>query len=244
MQLGITLLTLVVYGAAGYLWWRDRTPIYVVALFAGQLGSLASPLWQVLYHFEYNPDFEPALLTLFGRQLPRVVFVAAWISVIPPLIIFILYKYRWWFPGYIPGILTFVVFVFYHLFFEGFGVRVNWWLYNSSTALPLGLQVTVLSALMNALVSLGILSLLLLTRRYALTSLLLLLLPMPLILNLFVHGLLGAPLYTVLLLQQRELASEWATLIGLIGTLGLIFWGAHIVASVIEGQQPARQAAG
>lgn len=241
MQTGIVLLTIAVYGLAGFLWWRERTPIYVVALVAGHLSSLPSPLWQTLYRFSYSPELAPAVATLFGRQLPRIVFIAAWTSILPPLVIFYLHKHRWWFPGYLTSLLTFILFVVYHLLVETLGLRQEWWSYSAITPLPFGLRVTLLSALMNGLVSLGVLSLLLLTRRYAITSLLLLLLPMPLVLSLFVHGLLGAPLYTALLLQSRNLASSWATMIGMVGTLGLLLWAAHTVASVIEGQRASRQ---
>jgi len=104
-------------------------------------------------------------------------------------------------------------------------------------ALPLGLSQQILAALMNGLVSLGVLAALLLTRRYALGSLLAILLPIPLALCLLVHGLLGAPLYTALLLQ----AQSWAGAIGLIGTLGLVASGVHIVASSLEQPREWRQ---
>jgi hypothetical protein len=62
-------------------------------------------------------------------------------------------------------------------------------------------------------------------------------LPIPLALSLLVHGLLGAPLYTVLILR----AQSWAGAIGLLGTLGLLFSGAHIVAGSLERPSEWRQ---
>jgi hypothetical protein len=236
MELGVFLFTLGAYGLAGWLWWREETPNYLVALVAGHLGSLPSPLWQLLYQFSYDPNWAP-LFTLFERPLPFVIFMAAWTMMLPPLVVFFLYKHRWWFPGYAPGILTFVLFVIYHLIIENIGLRGGWWIYRGADTLPLGLRVTFLSALMSGLISLGLLSLLILTRRYAWVSLLVILLPMPLVLSLFVHGLLGAPLYTALLLR----AQSWAGAIGMLGTLGLLLWGAHIVAGSIEGQKMGKQ---
>lgn len=235
MQFGIFLLTLLAYGLAFFLWYRERTPNYVVGLLAGHLFSLASPLWQMLYRFSYDPQWAP-LYTAFGHALPRLTFIAAWTFMIPPLLIFFLYRNHWWEPSYLIGLLTFALFVVYYLIIESLGIRSGWWHYSNADTLPLGLQVTLLSALMNGLVALGSLSILIMTRRYAWLSLLLLLLPMPLILSLFVNGLLGAPLYTVLLLQ----AQSWAGIIGMIGTLGLLLWGAHIVASAFEGQRVER----
>ncbi|HEU4325081.1 MAG TPA: hypothetical protein VFS21_18215 [Roseiflexaceae bacterium] len=235
MEAAIILLTIGAYGLAAYLWWVERTPNYLVALLAGHLGSLPSPLWQHLYNFSYNSRFQPVLLTLADNPLPQIIFIAAWTMMIPPLLVFWIYRHRWWFPGYLTGLVTYVLFVIYHFLVESIGARAGWWAYEQPVPLPLGISVTLLSALMNALVSLGLLSLLILTRRYAWLSLLLLLLPMPLLLNLFVNGLLGAPLYTVLLLGMS--GQGWAGIIGLLGTLGLVLWAAHIVASSIEGQR-------
>ena len=54
MQLGVFLLTIGAYGLAIYLWWREHAPNYLVALLAGNLMSLLSPLWQSLYGFAYD----------------------------------------------------------------------------------------------------------------------------------------------------------------------------------------------
>lgn len=240
MEAGIILLTLGVYGLAGWLWWTERTSNYLVALLAGHLGSLPSPLWQRLYQFSYDAQWTP-MFTFLDQPLPTSVFIAAWTMMLPSLVVLYLYQKHWWFPGYIPGLLTFAIFVFYHLLIETLGTGAGWWTYTGTNALPLGLQVTFLSSLMNGLVSLGLLSVLLLTRRYAWKSLLLILLPMPLVLSLFVNGLLGAPLYTVLWLREVLQVQGWAAAIGMIGTLGLLLWAAHIVAGSIENQRVGRQ---
>lgn len=247
MQVGVIFASVVVYALAIFLWWRERAPNYFVALLAGHLAVLLSPFWQMLYVFSYNKDFPilyrigsvggiQALARLQAFGLPRPVFLGAWSIMLAPLLIFFLYRHRWWFPGYLTSLLTFILFVLYHLLVETIGLRQGWWNYNGG-ALPLGLGQPVLAALMNGLVSLGALAALLLTRRYALGSLLAILLPIPLALCLLVHGLLGAPLYTALLLQ----AQSWAGAIGLIGTLGLVASGVHIVASSLEQPREWRQ---
>jgi hypothetical protein len=250
VEFGVILLTVSMYILAIYLWWRDHAPNYLVALIAGHVGSLLSPLWQALYGFEYNPQFSvyyrfhfeerfAALARLNELPLPRPVFLGAWTIALLPLAIFYLSRHRWWFPGYLTSLLTFVLFVLYHLLVELIGLRQGWWRYTGQLWLPLGMPETLLSALMNGLVSLGLLATLLLTRRYALPSLMLILLPMQLALCLFVNGVLGAPIYMVRLLQ----AQSWAGAIGLLGTLGLVVWGAHIVASSLGRPRDWRQVA-
>mgnify|MGYP001078739050 CR=1 FL=1 len=246
MQFGVLLLTLGAYGLAIYLAWRDRTFNYLVALIAGNLLALLSPLWQSLYGFSYA-DGLPTLYMWLGRPLPRPIFWAAWTIMLPPLVIFYLYRHRWWISSYTTGLLTFALFVVYFLVIEMIGVRASWWCYSGRTELPFnllpaatlqptscfgptlsfGIPVIFLAALMNGLIALGSLSALLLTHHYSLSSLLFILLPIPLLLGLFVHGLLGAPLYAALLLQAQ---ASWAGALGLLGTLGLLAWGAHIVA--------------
>jgi hypothetical protein len=247
MQVGVIFASIIMYALAIFLWWREHTPNYFVALLAGNLAVLLSPFWQALYVFSYNEDFPilyrigsvggiQALARLQAFGLPRPVFWGGWLIMLAPLAIFYLYRHRWWFPGYLTSLLTFILFVLYHLLIETIGLRQGWWNYNDS-ALPLGLGKPLLAALMNGLVSLGALAALLLTRRYSLGSLLAILLPIPLALCLLVHGLLGAPLYTALLLQ----AQSWAGAIGLIGTLGLVASGVHIVASSLEQPREWRQ---
>src|SRR6266545_201045 len=237
MQVGVIFLTICAYGLAIFLWSRERTPNYLVAMLGAHLAVLLSPLWQALYGFVYDTRL-PALYGFGGGQLqalPRLalpwpVFLGAWLAVAPALAVFYLFRHRWWFPGYATSLLTFVLFVLYHLLIETICVRQGWLRYTRDVSLPLNVPQPLLSALMNGLVSLGMLAALLLTRRYSLGSLLTIVLPIPLALSLLVHGLLGAPLYTALLLE----AQSWAALIGLIGTLGLLASGAHIIAGSLE----------
>lgn len=231
MELGIILFTIGAYGVAAFLAWRDRQPHYLIALVAGQLATLFSPIWQRLYAFSYNPAFGE-LFNALDRPLPTSIFLAGWTLMLPPLAIFYLFQRRWWFSGYLTGALTFVLFTLYHVLVETIGVRAGWWQYTGLDQLPLDLSATLLAGLMGGLVSLGGLATLLITRHYALPMLLAVMLPIPLLMSVLVHGLLGAPLYTVLLLR----AQSWAGAIGMIGTLGLLLWGAHIIASELARQ--------
>lgn len=241
MAVGVVLFTLGIYGLAGWLYWRDGSINYLIALAAGHLASLPSPLWQLLYRFSYDPAMG-ALYTALDRSLPWAIFLGAWMIMLPPLAVFHLYRLRWWSPSYSSALLTFAVFVLYFLLIETIGQRAGWWRYSQLSAPPLGMSMTLLAGLMNGLVALGALSALILTRRYAWLSLLTVLLPAPLVLSIFVHGLLGAPFYTVVLLQGNQLLSveSWAAAIGLLGTMGLLFAAAHTVASVLAGQRGVR----
>jgi hypothetical protein len=218
------LLTLLCYGLAGYFWWQYKTPVYVVILLSGHVAALASPLWSLLYGVAYRSDLA-IMTTLFDRPLFRTLFIAsAWFYTLPALLVFYLYQTRWWFPGYITGLLTYAAFMLYHLLIEALGLRANLWSYSNTTALPF-ISSPFLSALMAALISLALLYVLLITYRYALPSMLVTLLPATLAISLLIHGLLGAPLWIALLLE----AQSWTISIGMISTLALLGWAIHIL---------------
>ena len=248
MEAFVILLTLCAYGLAIFLWVRERTPNYFVAMLGAHLATLLSPFWQALYGFTYDERL-PTLYRLgaasrFGflerlqaYALPRPIFLVAWVGIAPVLLVFYLFRHRWWFPGYVTSLLTFTLFIIYHLLIETIGVRQGWLQYAGATPMPFGVPQPLLSSLMNGLVSLGTLAALLLTRRYSLSSLLVIVLPIPLALSLLVNGWLGAPLYTARILQ----AQSWAGALGLIGTVGLLVSGAHIIAGSLERPSEWRQ---
>ncbi|KPV52681.1 hypothetical protein SE17_14020 [Kouleothrix aurantiaca] len=248
MEVGVVLLTVFVYGLAIFLWVREGSPNYVVGLLGGHLATLLSPFWQALYGFSYDPTMAAiyrlsiderlqSLTRLQEYALPRPVFIGGWLNVLPALLVFYLYRHRWWFPGYVTNVLTFTLFVVYYMLIEVIIQRQNWLLYHNSVLLPLGVPQLLLSAIMNGLVGLATLAAILLTRRYSLTSLLWIVMPIPFALSMLVHGLLGAPLYTALILQ----AQSWAGAIGLLGTLGLLLSGAHIIAGSLGRPAEWRQ---
>ena len=122
MQVLAALLLLVCYGLAGYLGYLQRTPLYLLTMVAGHIGALASPLWRVLYGIRYSLDMA-TVQTLLDQAIPTTVLLGAgWYYPLPALIVFYLYSTRWWFPGAVTGLLTYLIFVLYHLLHFTFGV--------------------------------------------------------------------------------------------------------------------------
>jgi hypothetical protein len=237
MELGIFVLTVGLYGLAIYIGLQQRTALYAVGLAAGQLSTLPSPLWQRLYSFMYAPQMTP-LLEFAGAPLPRIAVIGGWALVLPPLIVVYLSQRRPWFTTYVAALLLFALFLIYFILLETFGVRAGLWGYKP-IELPFGVSSTALAALMNALTALATLAALQVTRRYTMSSLVLFLLPIPLALRLLVQGLLGAPLYTVFLLHDFLPSLDqqsWAAVIGVVGTLALLLWGVHLVATTLIRQ--------
>ncbi|HMQ33218.1 MAG TPA: hypothetical protein PKD53_20975 [Chloroflexaceae bacterium] len=229
MELAATLLLIVCYGAAGYLAWAQRTPIYLLAIVAGHLGALASPLWRVLYGIRYDLDL-PTVQTLLGQPVPWPVLLGAgWYYTLPAMVVFFLFSTRWWFPGPITGVLTYMIFLLYHLLIEAVGLRSQTWAYGDAD-LPLGFSAPLLAALMAGLISYGVLYTLLAVHRFAWPSMAVAVLPSVLVISLLVYGLLGAPLWLALLLDGQA----WAVLVALVTSVGLLVWAGQIITGGIS----------
>lgn len=229
MEFAAFFFAAICYGLAAYLWWRDQTPIYFVALLSGHLSALASPLWQLLYNFSYSPSLA-TVQAIFDQTLPlSLIIAAAWFYPLPALLVIFLYFTRWWFPGYLTGLLTYLVFLLYHLLIEALGLRSSIWSYTIGQ-LPFGMPAFLLSAIMSGLTSFGLLYVLLITYRYALGSLAIAVLPATLLISLGVHGLLGAPLWVTLLLRGES----WMIGLGTLSALALLAWAVHIVTSGLQ----------
>lgn len=226
MEIASILLAIVCYGLAAYAWRRFQSPIFMIALLSGHLGALTIPLWSWLYGISYRADLSVAA-TFMGQPLTWFVLIAsAWLYALPALLTLALYQTHWWFPGYITGALTYAAFLIYHMLVEGLGLRTQTWSYRVA-GLPFGVSNALLTALIAALVSLALLYALLAVRHYAWPSLLMTLLPATFLILLLVRGLLGAPLWIVLMLDGRT----WALQIGALSALALLLWGVHIVIS-------------
>lgn len=226
MEIAAAFLTLLFYGAAGYLWYQQRTPVYVLAMLSGHVAVVASPLWRLLYGVSYSPSLD-AVQAILGQPIPFAAVVASsWFYPLPALVVLYLYFTRWWFPGQLTALLTFFVFLLYHLLIESLGLRASLWSY-SAPALPFGISSPVLSAVMSGLVSLALLYVLLISYRSAWVSMALAVVPATLLLSLIVHGLLGAPLWITLRLD----GAGWALALGLASALGLIAWAVQIVTA-------------
>ncbi|NTU84634.1 MAG: hypothetical protein HGA45_35590 [Chloroflexales bacterium] len=228
MEIAATLLLIVCYGLGGYLAWSQRTPVYLFAILAGHLSALASPLWRALYGVSYSLDLL-SVRTLLGQLVPLPVILASgWYYTLPALVVFFLYTTRWWFPGVVTGLLTYLIFLLYHLLIETLGLRTQTWAY-SGTRLPLDFSAPLLAAIMSGLISYGILYAVLAVHRFSWQSMLLGLLPAALAISLLVHGLLGAPLWLAMLLDGQA----WATAAGLVTTLVLLAWAGQIITGGI-----------
>jgi hypothetical protein len=229
MVFATALLLIVCYGLAGYLGWLQRTPLYLFALAGGHLSALASPLWRTLYGIEYNPAFS-SVETLLGQAVPLpVVLGAGWHYPLPALVVFYLASTRWWFPGALTGVLTYLIFLLYHLLIETIGLRTQAWSYEVMV-LPIGLSTPLLAAIMGGLISYGLLYVLLAVGRSTWPSMLLAVLPAPTLLSLLIHGLLGAPLWIARLLDGQD----WAVLAGMLSTIVLLVWAAQIITAGIK----------
>lgn len=230
MEAAVTLLTVICYVAAIYLWWQWKHPIYLFGLLAGHPGAIITPLWTILYGKTYAPEM-PTLYTLASLQFYQPVVISyAWVYTLPVLIVLILYQLRWWLPSYMMGVVTFGVFLFYHFLVELTGLNLGLWSYARTSVLPFGIENWVLSIIMAAVVSYALLYIMLLVFRFSWASMLLMLIPAPLVLIILVRGLLGAPLWISLMLETQT----WATSIGVISTLALLAWAAHIITSGVS----------
>jgi hypothetical protein len=126
-------------------------------------------------------------------------------------------------------VLTYLIFLLYHLLIETLGLRTQSWVYSGSN-LPLGFSEPLLAAIMAGLISYGLLYVLLAVHRFAWPSMLFAILPSTLLISLLVHGLLGAPLWIALLLDGQA----WAIMVGLLTSVGLLAWAGQIVTGGIS----------
>ncbi|MBX0327971.1 hypothetical protein K2Z83_09820 [Oscillochloris sp. ZM17-4] len=229
MQTAAIILLLICYGAAGYLAWQQRTPVYLLALVAGHLSALASPLWRLLYGVSYGVSLDSVQAAVTQPVPASLILAAGWHYSLPAMLVLYLYTTRWWFPGGITGILTYLIFLLYHLLIELVGLRASLWSYRVID-LPLGLPSPLLAAIMAGLVSYGLLYVLLATYRYAWLSMALALVPAALLISLLTHGLLGAPLWIALVLN----GASWAVGLGAVSALALLLWAIQIVTGGIS----------
>jgi hypothetical protein len=226
MAVIVVMLSLMCYALTIFLWWYMHRAVFFFALLAGHIGALASPLWLLLYDGTYRDNLS-ALTTIAGEPLLTVVVVAAaWYYTLPALVVVYLYDNRWWKPGYLNGLVTFGAFLLYHTILERVGMRLGFWSYTDSVALPFGFSNALISVIMAALISLAFLYALLLVHRHGTLSMLLTLLPALLVINLLVRGLLGAPFWVVLALN---LTQEWVLLLGTVSALVLLLVAVHTV---------------
>ena len=198
----------------------------MLALVAGQSGTILEPFWRFLYTLQAIPtpgSLWAVLTTPFDpiRSLP-----AAWPDALPALIIVALYWYRWWTPGLGSGLFTFLVFTSFQLLIGLLGLRSST-PPSFLTPLPFGLSADLLAALMNATISYGLCYVFITVHHYSWPSMTIAILPMPLLLQVFIYGIIGAPLLIARLMPD----GEWSLRIGLILTLILLGWCVAIIST-------------
>jgi hypothetical protein len=229
METAVFLLTIVCYGIAIYLWWLRDTPIFLLTLLAGHLGAFASPLRPLLYGVSYAPDLD-VLYSIQGISLLWPVLIAsAWFYAIPVLVVLSLHLSQVRVTSYALGVVTYIVFFGYHFLLERIGVSWHLWSYHTDVGLPFGLSHTIVSALMSAAISFGLLYILLSISHHSRISMLFEVLPSIIGLNFFVRGLIGAPFWIAMKLDVHS--QEWIVAVGLVSALALLLYGVHTVAA-------------
>ena len=224
MELAALLVLVGCYSVAIYLTWVERRSLYLITLLAGHLSALLMPLWQLLYGIRFNPELV-LLPAIAGQSIPRTILISAgWYYPLPAMIVLFLSSTRWWFPGRITALLTYALFMLYHLLIELVGLRTQIWSYTEAW-LPFGISLPLIRALMASLVSYALLYILFLNSRSSWQGLLLSLLPLPLIVSLLAYGLLGAPLWVAGLLE----GFSWVLNLGTLLSLGLLIWAGLIL---------------
>jgi len=223
------LITFLLYGVALWLWWQQRSPLYVLALAAGQLSILLNPFWRLLYSLQTIPS-PGSLLAVFATPFDIVASLrAAWPDTLPALIIVLLYSCRWWKPDLLTGLLTYFVFVSLQLLFGLLGLRDP-----APPALagdlPFGFNPSLLAALMSATITYGLCYVFMTVQRYSWPSMAVAILPMPLLFGGLVYGVVGAPLLVGQLLPD----GEWPLRIGLLLTLALSGWCVAIISAGLQ----------
>ncbi len=219
------LITIILYGAALYLWVRQRSYRYTVVLAGGHLMALLEPLWQRLYYYSYTPSSSD--LTLMGKAVPLyIVLSMSWLFALPALALFFAQRQRWWPRHYLAGLAAFVSLVLYHVIIQGLARLTDLWKYTldaphwGSNALLYQLFL----ALMGALVSMIIVYALVATRYYAAEIAVPVLIGSMFVAPLLVYGILGAPFWLPRLIEP----STWILRGGVVVTLGLIAWVVHL----------------
>jgi hypothetical protein len=229
----LVLFTLAVYGLAGYLLWRERSYGYVLALFAGHLAMLLTPVWQRAYAVTTVSE---GGLSLFGRyDVPWALLLGGGAILALPAIAF---RYglrnRWWPRHYAIIWAGYAVFVVYFALVEAILERTGSPFFTSTlllrdTVIPGSLA----QALLLAGVSLGILYTMVSTRHYALQVAIVPLLFSGVAASILFLGIFASPLWVAGLLDQ----DGWIMTAAALVSLALVLWGVHLLANGLHSSR-------
>ena len=217
------VIAIIVFGIAIGLWIRFRVYRYAVVLAAGLLTIGFDALWQRLYGLAYRANANDVVL--WSRSIPQFAVIgASWLLTLPAIVAYFGQRRRWWPRHYLTGIIAFVAFMLYHIILQGVARRTGIWSYTSAAAGAWGLNYNLFMAALGALITLLIYYVLTSTRAYppetAVPTLVLGVVLAPLL----VYGILAAPYWLPILINQ----SPNIVRIGAIVTLLMALWVVHL----------------
>ncbi|WP_029214417.1 hypothetical protein [Kallotenue papyrolyticum] len=229
----LLLLTLAVYGVAGYLFWRERSVCYLLTLIGGHLAMLLMPLWERAY--QLAPADGAGLVLADGVAIAWPVLIYGGVLlVLPALLFYYGLRHRWWPRHYAVLWTGYAVAVLYFAVVDAGLERGNQGLIGlSHLAAAAIVPPTLTQAMLLAGVSLFVLYAMISTRHYGLQMALVPLLLAAIVGSLLFLGILGGPLWVAGLLAQQGVLDErgWLISLATLISLLLVLWGVHLLAA-------------
>jgi hypothetical protein len=221
------IITVVSYGFALFLLWRERTLRYLLMLLSGHTVILLMPLWQWVY--QATPMAADGLSLLNRFMIPWSLLIGGGpLLALPPLTFYYGLRHRWWSRHYLAIWISYIIFVMYFLFIEALLVRNGTILFADTLVIGnTSVPAEIIQALLFGGVSLGMAYSLVSTRHYALSVAVVPLLLSGAVSALLFLGIFASPLWVAGLLEQSGLIVIGGALV----SLGLVFWGVHLLAS-------------
>ena len=221
MEIILFLATALVLLLCGYIGISTRSPVFLIVACAAMVAGMGTPLWHLLYGIAYDP----ALSTSFANLVPTIALYGGWVMVLPTLVIFMGLRRQFGEYGSLQSWAVIGGMAMYFWVIELLGVQTGLWSYDNEIA-TLGIPFSLLLALLHTFCAAAMLRVLF---EYWRQSLLvtLQLVPIWIGLQLLTYALIGAPYYAMSYLSTNELLTS----IGLVCSLGLIFWGFVIIVN-------------
>lgn len=216
------------YAIALFMWVRQRSFRYVAVLVAGHGLVLSAPLWMRFYHQVYATPGRT--LQLFGELLPIwLVVSSSWLLPLPALLLFFVQRQGWWPRHYLAGLAAFAATFLYQLIMQGLAVRTGLWSFENPPQ-GWGNAYVLFIALLNALVSFGILYGMISTRHYAAEFAIPALFSGIIAAPLVVFGIVGAPFWLALLVSPTDWLLRGSGIVSVLLALWIVHllcWGLH-----------------
>jgi hypothetical protein len=206
MEIILFLATALVLLLCGYIGISTRSPVFLIVACAAMVAGMGTPLWHLLYGIAYDP----ALSTSFANLVPTIALYGGWVMVLPTLVIFMGLRRQFGEYGSLQSWAVIGGMAMYFWVIELLGVQTGLWSYDNEIA-TLGFPFSLLLALLHTFCAAAMLRLV----------------PIWIGLQLLTYALIGAPYYAMSYLSTNELLTS----IGLICSLGLLFWGFVIIVN-------------